>query len=148
MNALAPTEPACTDFSAQWCPRCGTCTGCDRELHQYSDLCPLHGNAMRHAQGPEVDEVTALLAKVAELELSLAEARAIIAGRPTPPTRAEEVLHRRRRGSWLVFTPTPSGWRETEFPDLVAKQWSDDPRVRYVALDAERRLTVWPTVTP
>lgn len=101
-----------------------------------------------NAQGPEVDEVDTLRARVAEIERELADARAIIAGRPTPPTRAEEVMHRRRRGSWLVFTPTPAGWRETDFPDLVAKQWSDDPRVRYVALDAERRFTAWPTVTP
>lgn len=104
--------------------------------------------ALLDSEAAEAASVDVLRARVAELERELAEARAIIAGRPTPPSRAEEVLHRRRRGSWLVFTPTPAGWRETDFPDIVAKQWSDDPRVRYVALDAERRPTAWPTVTP
>ena len=41
-------EDACTGFAAVWCPRCGDCTGCDRELDVFKDDCPLHGTASKH----------------------------------------------------------------------------------------------------
>ena len=64
-------ENECTGFSAQWCPRCGTCRGCNRELHEYSEACPLHGAQSKHAEDPEADP------------------RADYAPRATPPTPAE-----------------------------------------------------------
>lgn len=60
-------RPACTEWSASWCPACGDCR-CPYDEHRgwgpgvfdepYAPDCPLHGTASNHAGEPEVLTIT------------------------------------------------------------------------------------------
>ena len=73
--------------------------------------------------------------------------RAIVEGRTTPPTEAENAAHLAAGGAWLVVWQ----WREGVPVAEIAwgKHVCDDDRpkdARWIALDAARRPCLWPEV--
>ena len=93
--------------------------------------------------------VIALHARVAELTRERDEARAIIEGRPTPPTDEECIAHERREcGLWMLSVGGG-------VPDIVfgtrARVHASLPRgrvaVRWWPIDEDGRPCAWPVVT-
>ena len=57
-DAMARIATPCTEWQASWCPRCGTCKGCDLEAREAgvsrwrAPTCPLHGEDTDHGDLP------------------------------------------------------------------------------------------------
>lgn len=103
-DATNQTEPECTGETARWCPRHGDCTCPAREdwpdeFTFDGDDCPLHGRHSTHADDATESPEEVLLRERDEARAERDALRAIIEGRPTPPTPAEIAAH---PGPWLV----------------------------------------------
>lgn len=80
------------------------------------------------------------------------EARAIIAGRDTPPTDEEIAVHQAQGGEWLGFRADGPPWRRgaviADFTYSEEHVRAAHRCARWWALDAEGRPCAWPKVTP
>lgn len=79
------------------------------------------------------------------------EARAIIAGRDTPPTDEEIAVHQAQGGEWLGFRADGPPWRRgaviADFTYSEEHVRAAHRCARWWALDAEGRPCAWPVVT-